>query len=81
MHHMADIVVGQTTNRNAFIYMVDTSIGLHTHEFKRLLANEYGLHDIPVIPISTVALANHGPTGVGLGVYYGEIPRIFEYLK
>ena len=81
MHHMTDIIIEQIANRNAFIYMVDTSIGLHTHEFKRLLANEYGLYNIPVIPISTVALANHGPTGVGLGVYYGNIPRVFQYLS
>lgn len=56
-------------------------MGFFTEELHELLANNYRLHNIPVIPVSTVSLANHGPLGVGLGVYYGEVPRIFKYLK
>lgn len=81
MYHMADIITHQMGGRDAFVYIVDTSIGLHTNEFKNILAHDYGLRNVPVIPVSTVSLANHGPTGVGLGVYYGEVPRIFKYLK
>ena len=81
MYHMADIVTHQMGRQDAFVYIVDTSIGLHTNEFKNILAHDYGLRNVPVIPVSTVSLANHGPTGMGLGVYYGEVPRIFNHLK
>ncbi|UYZ69247.1 DegV family EDD domain-containing protein [Moraxella bovis] len=81
MYHMADIITHQMGGQDAFVYIIDTSIGLHTNEFKNILAHDYGLRNVPVIPVSTVSLANHGPTGMGLGVYYGEVPRIFNHFK
>lgn len=56
-------------------------MNFYTSNPKELLNNHYGLANVPVISVSTVALANHGPTGVGLGVYYGNIPRVFQYLS
>lgn len=80
LHYMADSVMSRISGNDAFVYMVDTSMGFFTDSFQKLLKNEYGLRNIPVIPVSTVSLANHGPTGVGLGVYYKEVPRITQFL-
>ncbi|WP_066801603.1 DegV family protein [Moraxella oblonga] len=80
MRYMIEEVITQIAGRDAFIYIADTSMGAYTEEFKRMLANEYGLRDIPVIHVSTVSLANHGTEGVGIGVYYGEVPRLTQYL-
>ncbi|STZ00115.1 DegV domain-containing protein SAV1425 [Moraxella lacunata] len=81
INYMAETAIAHIGNKDAFIYMVDTSMGFYTDSFQELFVNGYGLRNVPVIPVSTVSLANHGPTGVGLGVYYGKVPRIVKYLK
>lgn len=80
LNYMAETVMNRIAGHDAFVYMVDTSMGFYTEEFQRMLHNEYGLKNIPVIPVSTVSLANHGPTGLGLGVYYKEVPRLTQFL-
>lgn len=35
MYHMADIITHQMGGQDAFVYIIDTSIGLHTNEFKK----------------------------------------------
>lgn len=80
LHYMAEEILAHIAGKNAFVYLTDTSVGLFTNEFKELLANEYGLKNIPIIPVSTVSLANHGTAGVGIGAYYGEVPRIAKHL-
>lgn len=79
LYYMAEEAIAYATDKNSFIYITDTATGLFIEELKELLANEYGLHDVPVIPVSTVSLANHGIAGIGLGVHYGEVPRIAKY--
>lgn len=81
INYIAETAIRHINNKESFIYIADTTMGFFTEELHELLANNYRLHNIPVIPVSTVSLANHGPLGVGLGVYYGEVPRIFKYLK
>lgn len=80
MNYMAETVMNRIAGNDAFVYMVDTSMGFFTDEFKRVFSREYGLKNIPVIPVSTVSLANHGPNGVGIGVYYKEVPLITQFL-
>jgi hypothetical protein len=41
----------------------------------------FGWHDLPVIRVSTISLANHGLMGTGIGVFYGELPHIVKALK
>lgn len=80
-HYMAEEILAYASNKNAFIYMTDTALGMLTDEFKELLANEYQIRNIPTIPVSVVSLANHGIAGVGIGVYYDKVPRIAQYLQ
>lgn len=81
LRYMTEEVLAHIAGKDAFIYIADTSMGKYTAIFKELLANEYGLRNIPVIHVSTVSLANHGTAGVGIGVYYGEVPRLTKYLR
>lgn len=80
LHYMAETAIAHISNNPSFVYMVDTSMGFFTDSFQHLLANEYGLKNVPIVPVSTVSLAHHGPTALGLGVYHKEIPRITKYL-
>lgn len=81
INYMAETAVAYIDNKDAFVYMADTTLGLYTEAFQELLSSEYGLHNLPVIPVSTVSLANHGPDGIGLGVYRGKAPKLVKYLK
>lgn len=81
LRYMVDEVMARIGGKQAFIYIADTSMGTMVKEFREILANEYGLINVPVIHVSSVSLANHGITGLGIGVYYGEVPRIVRYLK
>lgn len=80
MRYMAESIIAQISGKDAFVYIADTTQGMYTNQFKQMLANDYGLKNLPVIHVSTVSLANHGIAGVGIGVYYGEVPRITQYL-
>ena len=81
INHMAKTAFAHIGNQNAFIYLVDTSMDFYTSNLKELLDNHYGLANVPVISVSTVSLANHGPKGVGLGVYYDKLPKITKHLN
>ena len=80
------ITMGKTVeklaaNQPAFIYLTDTGHHESTEFFKKLLATYFGWHDLPVIRVSTISLANHGLMGTGIGVFYGELPHIVKALK
>ena len=47
--------------------------------WRRIL--HFGWHDLPVIRVSTISLANHGLMGTGIEVFYGELPHIVKALK
>lgn len=82
INYMAETAIAHIGNQKAFIYMTDASIDFFTEGFQNLMASEYGIRNIPVVPVSTVSLANHGPSGVGLGVYSSaKLPRLVKYLK
>lgn len=82
INYMAETAIAHISSQKAFIYMTDASIDFFTEGFQNLMANEYGIRNIPIVPVSTVSLANHGPSGVGLGVYNGaRLPRLVKYLK
>lgn len=81
INYIAETTVSYIGNQEAFIYIADAHKGLYTEGFREMLANEYGLRNLPVIPVSSVSLANHGPDGVGIGVYCGKLPRLVKYIK
>ncbi|MFP6813647.1 MAG: fatty acid-binding protein DegV, partial [Moraxella sp.] len=78
---MGKIVEKLAANQPAFIYLTDTGHHESTEFFKKILATHFGWHDLPVIRVSTISLANHGLMGTGIGVFYGELPHIVKALK
>lgn len=45
-----------------------------------ILAHYLGITDIPVLPISPVSVATHGPNTVGLGMFSGVVPNCVEMI-
>lgn len=80
LRKMVDKTLELIGNHNAFIYLTDGGQDHLTSYFANLLSKEYGLNNLPVLPVSTTSLANHGYKGVGIGVFYGELPVITNYL-
>jgi len=78
---MGKTVEKLAANQPAFIYLTDTGHHESTEFFKKILAMHFGWHDLPVIRVSTISLANHGLMGTGIGVFYGELPHIVKALK
>lgn len=81
LRRMAETVLEATKDQNAYIFIADGGTDYLTTYYARLLYREYGLKDLPVIPVSTISLANHGYKGVALGAFWGELPELIEHLK
>lgn len=67
-------------NNDAYFYIADGGFEDVRSLFVQILDEEFGLKNPPIIPVSTISLANHGPTGIGIGAFYGKLPRIVQYL-
>lgn len=81
LRRMADHIERLVGNQEAYIFLVDGGMDYLTTYYARLLYREYGLKDLPVHPVSTISLANHGYKGVGIGVFWGELPELVERLQ
>ncbi|WP_019520521.1 DegV family protein [Faucicola boevrei] len=81
LRKMAENVQQLIKNDNAFVYLADAGFDHLTSYFANILEREYGLSNLPVIPVSSVSLANHGYKGVGIGVFYGDLPELVDHFK
>lgn len=80
LRRMAEITL-ETAGNDAYIYLSDGGHDFLTTYYARLLYREYGLKDLPVFPVSTISLANHGYKCIGIGSFYGDLPEIVQRLK
>lgn len=71
-------IVTFTQGKASFIYLASGGYQADIDYFADILVHEYGLKNLPVIPVSTISLANHGPRGVAIGAFAGEVPKIAE---
>lgn len=67
-------------NRDIYLYVVTGGDPLLDEYTLKLLAQQYGIANIPLITTSTITLANHGPHMVGIGAFLGERPLLTKYL-
>lgn len=81
LRRMADHIERLVGNQKAYIFLVDGGMDYLTTYYARLLYREYGFKDLPVHPVSTISLANHGYKGVGIGVFWGDLPELVERLE
>lgn len=67
-------------NNETYFYIADGGFEEVRQLLIQILDEQFGLKNTPIIPVSTISLANHGPTGIGIGAFYGKLPRIVQYL-
>ena len=67
-------------NQGAFIYAISCGDTQLTAYFVNLLRERHGIRDLPILPGASISTANHGPTMVGMGAFFGERPLIFKHL-
>lgn len=70
IHELGDIV----QRVDSFAYVLSSGQKSLDDQFVNLLKKKTGINSIAVVPASTIGLTTYGPTGVGLGVFYGQIP-------
>lgn len=65
--------------QGAYIYLMGGGNDNLNDYFSALLAQKYGMPNLPIINTSTITTANHGPNMVGIGCFLGEPPMICKY--
>lgn len=63
----------------SFIYLSSAGYQEDVEYFSQILSKKLELHNLPIISVSSISLANHGPRGVGIGAFAGEIPKIAKF--
>lgn len=79
LYKMVQMVV-QQAGEEAFIYMTDKTSDEVANLLKQILAEEFNITNVPRLPVSTISLANHGTLGVGIGAFYGKLPKLLAHL-
>ncbi|PID37716.1 MAG: fatty acid-binding protein DegV [Pseudomonadales bacterium] len=59
---------------NVFAYILSSGDKKMVVEFSALLKKRLGIDHLPVLPVSSISMANHGPSGVGLCYFKDNIP-------
>ena len=73
---------GESLQRSdSFAYILSAGRSELDDYFVSLVKQRTGINKIAVLPVSNISLANHGPTGVGLCVFSGEIPYAAQHCK
>lgn len=60
--------------KDSFAYMLSAGRPDLDARFLQMLKQKTGIEKIAVLPVSSISLANHGPSGLGLCVFEGDIP-------
>ena len=72
----------ETLQRNdSFAYMLSAGRPDLDRRFMQMIQDKTGVQTVIVLPVSAISLANHGPSGLGLCVFKGDIPyaaRLFR---
>ncbi|MDO5650854.1 MAG: DegV family protein [Moraxella sp.] len=82
LREMIKFVDEQSRGKNRYIYMLDSCgvMGDLTNRCADMVMSKLNLQQLPIMPASCVSLGNHGPEGIGLGAFYGDLPKIVEKL-
>ncbi|MDO5650853.1 MAG: DegV family protein [Moraxella sp.] len=80
LREMIKIVDETTRGQDRYLYMTDASFGDLTERCAQIVMQEMKIESLPIIPASCVSMGNHGPDGVALGAFYGQLPKIISQL-
>lgn len=61
--------------KDSFAYILSAGRPDLDSRFIEMLKQRTGLDNIAVLPVSAISLANHGPSGLGLCVFEGDVPQ------
>ena len=64
---------------NCFVYALSAGQTQLDNYFIKRLKQKTQIDNIPILPVSAISLANHGPAGVGLCAFTGEPPQAAQY--
>lgn len=81
LHRMVELLGESVGHNETYFYVADGGVKDIQNIFIKILDESFGLKNPPLIPISTISLANHGPQGIGIGAFYGKLPRIIQHLQ
>lgn len=79
--HIAEHLAKRAGLRASALFIADTAMSRDMSvALQQLLAQQYGLTQVPIVDLSAISIANHGPFAVGLGAFYGDIPLLYHRL-
>ena len=81
LEHVIDVYADTLRRPDSFAYILSSGRTLMDVNFAQMIKDRVGITNLPVLPTSAISLANHGPTGVGLCVFEGEIPESIQRLS
>lgn len=61
--------------KDSFAYVLSAGRPDLDSRFIEMLKQRTGVDNIAVLPVSAISLANHGPSGLGLCVFEGDVPQ------
>ena len=61
--------------KDSFAYLLSACRPDLDSRFIEMLKQRTGVDNIAVLPVSAISLANHGPSGLGLCVFEGDVPQ------
>lgn len=79
--YMVDAFSETLKRKDSFAYMLSAGRPDLDSRFLNLLKERGGIQDIVVLPVSAISLANHGPSGLGLCVFKGDVPYAARLCK
>lgn len=62
-------------HKDSFAYILSAGRPDLDSRFIEMLKQRTGVDNIAVLPVSAISLANHGPSGLGLCVFEGDVPQ------
>ncbi|WP_227431270.1 DegV family protein [Psychrobacter sp. I-STPA6b] len=81
LNYMVDDFAESIKNKNSFPYVLTAGRTEVDEYFVQLLKRRLHIDHITILPVSSISLANHGPTGVGLCVFDGVVPHAAKYYQ
>lgn len=61
--------------KDSFAYILSAGRPDLDSRFIEMLKQRTGVDNIAVLPVSAISLANHGPSGLGLCIFEGDVPQ------
>ena len=81
LNYIIDEFKSDIQNTNYFAYVLSTGHSKLDEKFVSLIKQRTPINNISVLPVSTISLANQGPTGVGLCLFSEELPYAAKYYE